>query len=190
LDLHAQLETEVVALYELHAAGLARHAAALAHSDDLAGDAVQETFLRYFVERSYGRAIEYPRAWLYQVLRNYVFDRLTSASATRELGDQDLSGFTDPGGDPEIRAHRSEIADKIAASLSVRERECLSLRSEGFSYIEIAGFMRLRTGTVGALLARAHQKIRNAAGDPQVEGSDVAGSVRYLFRRGEPCPSN
>jgi DNA-binding CsgD family transcriptional regulator len=29
----------------------------------------------------------------------------------------------------------------IAASLSIRERECLGLRSEGFSYLEIAGIM-------------------------------------------------
>ncbi len=184
----AQLEAEVVALYEQHAEGLLRYATGMAHSDDLARDGVQETFLRYFVERTYGRAIELPRAWLYLVLRNYIFDRLTSGPATRELGDQDLSGVTDPGGDPEVQVQRSQIADRIAASLSERERECLGLRSEGFSYLEIAGLMGLRTGTVGALLTRANQKIRNATSDTESDSLDVVEAVHRLFRGGEPCP--
>src|SRR5262249_46034534 len=129
----AQLEAEVVALYEEHSAGLARYAANLARSSDLAADALQETFLRYFAERTYGRTREQPRAWMFQVMRNYLLDRMTSASATRESGGEDLNAITDPDADPEGLVQRSEIARSIAASLSARERECLGLRSEGFS---------------------------------------------------------
>jgi RNA polymerase sigma-70 factor (ECF subfamily) len=189
LDDKAKLEAEVVALYEEHASELTRYAAGLAHSEDLAGDAVQEMFLRYFVERSYGRLIESPRAWLYQVLRHYLFDRMNSASATREVGHDDLSGLSDPGQGPEDLVRRSEIAREIASTLSVRERECLGLRSEGFSYGEIANTLGLRIGTVGALLARAHQKIRNVAGKAEAGGDLVAGAVHHLFHGGEPCQS-
>lgn len=185
-----QLEAEVVALYEEHAGGLTRYATNLARSNDMAADALQETFLRYFAERTYGRDIDQPRAWMFQVMRNYLLDRLTSASATRESGGDDLSGLTDPGDDPEDLVHRSEIARSIAASLSTRERECLGLRSEGFSYSEIADVMGLRIGTVGALLARAHQKIRTAATASRAEGTHVAGAVHDLFHGGDFCPSN
>ncbi|MBS1854008.1 MAG: RNA polymerase sigma factor [Acidobacteria bacterium] len=189
MDVKAKLEAEVVALYEVHASELTRYAAGLAHSEDLASDAVQETFLRYFVERSYGRLVESPRAWLYQVLRHYLFDRMNSASATREVGHDDLSGLSDPGHGPEDLVRRSEIAREVASTLSVRERECLGLRSEGFAYGEIADILGLRIGTVGALLARAHKKVRDAAAKAEAHDDLVAGAVQYLFHAGGACPS-
>jgi len=184
-----QLHAEVAELYEEHAAGLLRYGAALARSEDLSCDAVQETFLRYFVERSCGRKIETPRAWLYQVLRNNLFDRLNAVTAAREVADDTLARMTDPATDPENLVRRHEMARDLAALLSVRERECLGLRAEGHSYTEIAAAMGLRIGTVGALLARAHEKIRRAAGNNRSEGRNVAGAVRHLFRGGIPCHS-
>ncbi len=176
-------------MYQEHASELTRYAVGLAHSDDLAADAVQETFLRYFVERSYGRVIENPRAWLYQVLRHYLFERMNSPSSTREVGRDDLSDMSDPGHGPEDLVRRSEIAREIAASLSNRERECLELRSEGFSYGEIADILGIRIGTVGALLARAHQKVRSAAIRTDARDDLIAVAVRHLFHPGEPCRS-
>ena len=58
-----ELESEVAAAYQQHAAGLLRYAGSLASNHEEARDAVQETFLRFFVERNYGRAIANPRAW-------------------------------------------------------------------------------------------------------------------------------
>jgi len=174
------LQAEIVALYEQHAAGLLRYAASLTNGSDQAGDAVQEAFLRYFVERSYGHTIEFPRAWLYRVLRHYLLDRMTSAAVTHEVGDEHLAGITDPACDPESLVHRGETSRRIEKCLSGRERECLGLRSEGFSYLEIAKKMGLKTGTVGALLARANQKLQTAA----EEGSGVAHiaeAVHHLF---------
>lgn len=59
-------------MYQEHASALSRYAASFARTPDAARDAVQEIFLRYFVERRYGRQIENPRAWLYFVLRNHL----------------------------------------------------------------------------------------------------------------------
>jgi len=185
----AQLEAEVVALYHGHASELLRFAACLARNEDLARDAVQETFLRYFAERLCGRIIEHPRAWLYQVQRNYLLNRLNSAAATRETAEEELSRMTDPEDDPESRMQRTEMAVAIARTLSARERECLGFRTGGLAYREIADLMGLRPGTVGALLARAHQKIRSAAEASRAGDLEVAAAVRHLFQGGAPRPA-
>jgi RNA polymerase sigma-70 factor (ECF subfamily) len=182
MNIPGALEAEIVQLYAEHAASLKRHAAVIIQCDDLAGDAVQETFMRYFAQRSFGRVIENPRAWLYQVLRNYLFDRMSETPTPVEGGDASLRGIADPSSGPEEQVCQSEMAGIIAASLSVRERECLGLRSEGFTYGEIAGIMGLKIGTVGALLVRAHNKIRSAAAHSEDGERQLAGAVHRLLR--------
>lgn len=66
------LEQELMRLYREHASALSRYAFAFSLTQDGARDAVQQIFLRYFVQRRYGRQIQNPRAWLYVVLRNYL----------------------------------------------------------------------------------------------------------------------
>ena len=46
-----RLEREVLLVYQEQSAGLLRFATSLSRSPDLARDAVQEAFLRFFVER-------------------------------------------------------------------------------------------------------------------------------------------
>lgn len=156
------IKQEVMGLYQQHAAKLTRYAASLAHNHDGARDAVQEAFLRYCIERRYGRQIEHPRAWLYYVLRNYLLDRQRSAG-NREVIAEDLDQL--PGGhsNPEGILHRSELVQQIAERLTGREFDCLRLRAQGLGYAEIAGVLGIRTGTVGALLARAQKKLRTSA---------------------------
>src|SRR5260370_10737212 len=86
----SEIEGEVVTLHEQFAENLFRYAASISDDNDLAHDAVQETFLRYFVQRQYGRQIGNPRAWLYQVLRNYLRDRMSAASTKREVAGENL----------------------------------------------------------------------------------------------------
>src|SRR5215469_13075213 len=76
-----QIEREVVVLYEAHAASLLRYATSMARGQAEANDAVQEAFLRYFVERRYGRQIANPPAWLYQVLHNFLLSALARSAA-------------------------------------------------------------------------------------------------------------
>jgi DNA-directed RNA polymerase specialized sigma24 family protein len=116
------------------------------------------------------------------VLRHYLFDRMSQDPARAAAGDESLRAIADPGSDPEDQLRHSEMADAIAATLSTRERECLGLRSEGFTYLEIASIMGLKTGTVGALLVRAHNKIRSAAARSQEGETHLAGAVQHLLR--------
>jgi RNA polymerase sigma-70 factor (ECF subfamily) len=174
----------VVAAYHQHAAGLLRYATSLARNGDQARDAVQEVFLRYFVERNYGRQIDNPRAWLYQVLRNHLLSRLQTASSQREVASDDIEREPDQRCDPETLLQRNQTAREIAATLSDRELDCLRLRAEGLSYDEIAETMSIRAGTVGALLTRVHKKLRLSHGDSAAT-LGTAEAVRFLFQEAD-----
>ena len=169
-------EREVADLYEEHSARLLSYAGSLTRDRDTARDAVQEVFLRYFVERRYGNCIENPRAWLYRVLHNYLLDRISTAAMKCEISAEDTDGVPDAGGDPEAMVQRNQAAREIASRLTSRELECLSLRAEGFSYEEIAAILGIRPGTVGALLPRVYSKLRKVV----EEGIFVPGTTDAL----------
>lgn len=158
------IEQEVVWLYRENAAGLFRYAFVLARNREAAQDAVQEAFLRYFIERSGSRPVERPRAWLFQVLRNFLLDGLKASSARKEVGLEAARRWADARQDPESGYRLAELSRRLWELLSPREFECLRLRVEGLRYDEIAEVLSLRSGTVGALLARVQKKIRRAAG--------------------------
>lgn len=150
-----------IAVYEEFGPAMLRYAGQSAASADEARDAVQEVFLRYFVEQRHGRVIDNPRAWLYQVLRNYILDCAKAAPSQREIPTADLESLGAQQQDnPEELVQRSQAAREIAQALSNREFTCLALRGEGLSYSEIAQVMDICTGTVGALLSRAQIKLR------------------------------
>jgi RNA polymerase sigma factor (sigma-70 family) len=156
------LEEELADLYHKHSAALLRYGSLFAPANEAARDAVQETFLRYFLERRSGRAIGNPSGWLYVVLRNYLLSRLKRDSQGHEMVDADLEHLPAPQRDPEAMFVQSEFNDRLAARLTVREMECVTLRAGGLSYQEIADVMDVRPGTVGAVLSRVQKKMRPA----------------------------
>jgi RNA polymerase sigma-70 factor, ECF subfamily len=151
---------EVTSLYEEHAAKLLKYAAVLAGDREAALDAVQEVFLQLFAERTYGRSVGNPRAWLYRVLRNHLLDRLETAAVRWEVQAEAGEQMPDLKGNPETLAQRAQTVRHMAALLTPRELDCLRLRAQGFSYEEIAEVLGVRVGTVGSLLARAYGKLR------------------------------
>ena len=178
------LELEIQQLYGAHGGALMRYASAMTHTPESAPDAVQEVFLRYFVERSYGRVIDNPRPWLFRVLRNYLLDTMKTAESKQELVPQDPELLIDETLDPEMQLGHRETAANLALQLSARERESLALRSQGLSYDEIAITMGLASGTVGALLARAYRKLRDQLyQDPASGSSRMASALRMVLMR-------
>src|SRR5215469_18275551 len=105
-----QIEREVVQLYEAHAASLLRYASSLARGQAEANDAVQEAFLRYFVERRYGRQISHPQAWLYQVLHNFLVTALAKAASQCADAGEALDSLPSLESDPEMLVARHERA--------------------------------------------------------------------------------
>jgi RNA polymerase sigma-70 factor (ECF subfamily) len=140
-----------------------RYAFGVSGNREAAQDAVQEAFLRYFIARSGGQEIRHPKAWLFRVLRNHALDQ-RKAGSRNEIGLESLRNSPGRELDPESGYSRAEFMRRtLQDALSPRELECVRLRAEGLRYEEIADVLRLRPGTVGALLTRAHKKIRQTA---------------------------
>jgi RNA polymerase sigma factor (sigma-70 family) len=99
---------------------------------------------------------------LFRVLRNHLVDALRADQLKNEIGIESLRDSADVRQDPEASYGRAEMSEQLWSSLAPRELECLWLRAEGLQYQEIANVLAVRSGTVAALLARAHKKIRQS----------------------------
>jgi RNA polymerase sigma-70 factor, ECF subfamily len=152
-------QLEVSALYEQHGREFLHYATALGRDEELARDALQESFMRYFVARCSGDEISTPRAWIYRVMHNYLLDRIKEERchcayrAHRRMAshrDQDIEG----------ECFRQEFLLLIRKALTPREYACFRLRTEGLRYEEIAATLELTSGTVGAMVHRAIGKLQ------------------------------
>jgi RNA polymerase sigma-70 factor (ECF subfamily) len=183
------IEREVEMLYDSHAEAVLSYAQSIVLREDAARDAVQECFLRYFVERSCGRTILQPRAWLFRVAHNYLVERMKSAAARHETTSGRMPQVADTGHHAEQMLCRVELAAEVAGMLSPRELECLRFRLEGFSYEEIAANLEIRPGTVSALLARVHAKLRASVQGNRGVFAETIEALQLLCTRGEREPS-
>lgn len=151
------LRQETLEVYGELSGALTAYACRLTSDMGLAQDAVQETFLRFFLVRLQGETIRNPSAWLHRVAHNYICETVRSSAVQACVSlDEEVLGKTQAA--PETGNFEWEQAFKNL--LAPREFECLRLRSEGLDYIEIADAMSIRPGTVGALLHRVGQKMR------------------------------
>ncbi len=157
-------ECEVTDLYAECASELLSYALVTARDVELARDALQETFMRYFVARSSGESIAWPRAWLYRALHNYLLDRARECHSRRERSLEPLPPVADGRHDIERELLRNEVLSMARAALTRREYDCFAMRSQGMPYEDIASELKLRSGTVGALISRAVRKVRRLVG--------------------------
>jgi RNA polymerase sigma-70 factor (ECF subfamily) len=161
-ELPLRIEAEVVDLFRDYASALSRYAASVTRDRELAQDGIQEAFLRYFAARVGGLQVENPRAWLFRVLRNYIFDRHRKSGFVSSVGLEAAGNLADNRQNQQARYEQTEFSELALASLSKREQECMQLRLEGLGYEEIADVLQIRSGTVGALLTRGLKKIRES----------------------------
>jgi RNA polymerase sigma factor (sigma-70 family) len=166
LSLVETAEIEVTSLHRDRGGEFLAYALRFGRDEELAKDALQEAFLRYFVARCEGENIASPRAWIYRVMHNYLIDRMKQASARNECGLTQTLAYT-----PQIETacfHR-ELLRLVRGALSRREYECFRLRTEGMRYDEIAERTNLSSGTVGTLISRSLRKIRRMLQPEQIK---------------------
>jgi RNA polymerase sigma-70 factor (ECF subfamily) len=147
----------VASLFDLHADGLYRLAAAMLREPDAAQDVVQDTFLRLIAHVEAGGALPNARGWLYTVAAHACRDR--QRRLTRWLpwiAERD----TRRAEESQDRRDDMQAALDAIRALAPRDRLLVALRAQGLSYREIADAAGIRTASVGRLLARSLDRLQ------------------------------
>ena len=136
----------------------------LTGNDEDAEDVVQDACLRamrYFASLRDDDA----RAWLFAIVRNTWYSRLSQRSRSGDTASLDDSHDEPPDNqlDPEallLQRHAVARVRTALEQLPVDFREVIVLREiEGLSYKEIAAIVRVPIGTVMSRLARARDRL-------------------------------
>lgn len=160
--LESRIKNTIDRLYEKNAAALLRYGLAVCGDVEIARDAVQEAFIRYYIALRNATTTGDPKGWLYSTTRNYILDRLKGYYYRNGQRLEATFHLTQDADNPESQVLIREINATAYRLLSPRELECLRLRSEGLRYRDIADVLKIESTTVGVLLARALRKIRAA----------------------------
>ena len=137
----------------------------LTRNDADAEDVVQEACLRSVRFFSSLRDAD-ARAWLFAIVRNAWYSRLSRQSRADEsrLGPSQPDERRDDALDPEerlLQQHTVMLVRTALEQLPVDFREVIVLREmEGLSYKEIAAIVGVPIGTVMSRLARARERLQ------------------------------
>jgi RNA polymerase sigma-70 factor (ECF subfamily) len=99
--------------------------------------------------------------WLYRAAARTAVDELR-ARARRERRER-WFGSRAPSGDPELAREAAEERTRVRtvlAALRTQDAQLIALRSEGFSYDELAQTLALNPSSIGTMLRRAHDMFR------------------------------
>jgi len=154
-EVSVDLNTILRAQYDRIARAIARVIRDPARAEDLA----VEVFLKW--SRKAHAQGENAEAWLYRTAQRISLNELRG-EARRSRYESMLRMVRLSPTPEEIHAAKEE-QDKVRsvlARIDPRQAEMLLLRSEGFSYGELAAMLRLHPASVGTLLSREQQAFR------------------------------
>ena len=157
LDLPARL----LQLYKSARPALLHYVRQMVRSAPEAEDIVQSAFLKTF-DQAEGQRIDNLQAWLYRVAHNLAID----AMRRKVFHDQAVAEWVhtrdqDAAPSAEQASISRQTVERALGSLNERERACLLLRAEGFSYSEIGEVLQISAKSVSVYLARATKKVRS-----------------------------
>lgn len=163
---HATSEAQTLEGAEPYVALLHRVAERILGSSDQADDVVQEALLTLWSTR---QAPENLRAWLVRTVTHRSLHRRRSEQRRRYWearaaeswrAQEEACALCDPERDAEGRDLRRDL-ERALSELSDDQRLVVVMRAfGGLEYVEIAGRLRLPTGTVRSRLNRARRALR------------------------------
>lgn len=154
---------DAAAAYRTESEALFRYLVRMTGDPDLAADVLQETFLR-LVQHPL-TTTENLRGWLFKVATNRVRDHARTRKRRAILVGQGLGGgsLSDPPLSPDqvVESREESLAVRKALErLPLRDRTILLMREEGFRHREIAEAVGTTTGSVGTMIARALDRVK------------------------------
>lgn len=155
-------EEHFTILFETEFPRLYRYLDRLSGDPDLAADLAQESFVRLYRR---GSMPDRPGPWLVTVALNLFRNTRTMSARRGRLLSLARAEATLSDPPPLPGQSGSSESDRVRVALnrlSQRERELLLLRSEGYSYRELARALSLHEPSIGTLLLRAKQAFREA----------------------------
>jgi len=145
-------------------------------SDDESQDLAQDTFKRLYEKfDQYRGKDDEPRGYLKRIAMTILLNRIRERKAIKrgpKLMSVDDPDFREPAApeEPDL-ADREEQQRRLArlrqamAELSDAQRQCLTLREEGFTYEEIAKALKITMDAVRSRLRDAKKHLRARLGD-------------------------
>lgn len=151
-------------LVEAFEGKLCRYAARFTRDEDLARDAVQDTFLRLCRETKRFDGSNHVSRWLFKVCRSRALDRVRKekrmSSVTTDAFDQAPAATDAPGAVLERNEQQSHLMNAVSA-LPDQQQEAIRLKfQEDMSYKDIAEVMDITPNHVGVLIHGAMKALR------------------------------
>ena len=150
--------TQFRELYEREYGPVFRSMRAMVFDTALAEDLCQEAFVRAFRAKDRYRPTAPPGAWLHRIAVNVAISHLRREKLSRLIAPRLLLG-PDRGGYDRIDA--KTLVERAMAKLSPKIRAAIVLHYyHGYTRDEIAGILRIPSGTVASRIAKAMSIMR------------------------------
>jgi RNA polymerase sigma-70 factor, ECF subfamily len=160
------LRRVVLEYYDQEHLALRRYLSFLGVDVETGQEIVQESFLKLHEHLLVGGDRTNLRAWLYRVAHNLARNMQTAFRTARTdyLPDMtvngDIAGSEISAEERLLENERTSRFQAALAQLSRPQRECLTLRTQGLKYREIAEILQLSVSTVGENVTRGLERLK------------------------------
>lgn len=164
----AELEQEVVLLFEAHRSRLLAYVLAFGLPGHDGEEIIQEVFLLLFRHLQMGRSRSNLRGWIFRVAHNLALKQRQANQRWRDQLELEAGWpetHRDPAPNPEqqaVSAQRQRRLSSVVSALPEQDQWCLRLRSEGLRYREIAQVLGISLGSVSMSITRSMARLLRA----------------------------
>ena len=129
--------------------------------DDTASDIVQEVFICLFDKLNNENVIIHLNTWLYRATINKSIDCLRIKKRFRTIESLKVSKLGTTDEDEIEKTEKQNSINNAISTLKPKEKALVVLYSEGLSYRDLAFVTGIKYSSVGKLLSRALNKLKN-----------------------------
>lgn len=169
--------------WQAHATELRAWAARRLHTHSDAEDFLQDLFVKTLRQGERFCSVDNARAWLYQVARNALADRLRVARETVELPDD----LAQPDHEPDAVDQLTGCLPRVLSELSEQDREAIVLCDlQGLPQADFARLQQISLSAAKSRLQRARERLKTQMTQACQVRLDAQGRVQDFVPRDPP----